>query len=71
MCVLQHAVVSKTGDWRPPFARQICVRFASSRHDQPGMCSPAHASKATSANQLPALLSAKRTSAFWSALLAA
>ena len=51
-----------------PFGRQICARFVSSTHDGPDMWTPAHASKAVRAKQLPAWLSEKKTAALGKAL---
>ena len=58
-------------DRRLPTARSHVgsERFAPSTRDRPAKWTPAHASKAASANQLLTWLSAKRTAAFWSALL--
>ena len=44
------------------------ARFVSSPHDRPELWTPAHASKAARANQLPVCLSATKTATFGSAL---
>jgi len=49
-----------------PFVHRICSRPGSSTRQWPEKWTPAHASKAMKANQLPEWLSAKRTAAFWS-----
>ena len=50
-----------------PIVRQTRVRRVSSTREEPEKWTPAHASKAACANQLPASLSAKRTAAFGTA----
>ena len=51
-------------------ASQICARFRVPESHRPDMWTPAHASKASRANPLPAWLSAKRTAASGFALQA-
>lgn len=61
----KEAAVLETGACRQPaLERKIVVRFTSPMHDRPDMWTPAHASKARQANELPALLSARKTAAF-------